>query len=115
MFIYLIAQELFSLIAEYFVATLSETSTNTYAEKYASDEKMNAKLNCKDSSKCFVQTVFGNKNAFQWDAYRSQQLPSAGRVCLSACWDNTPWVWAQKPSRCGPGDPPGVGLEPPQV
>ena len=26
-------------------------------------------------------------------------------VCLSACWD--------RPPRCGPGDPPGVGLETP--
>ena len=28
-----------------------------------------------------------------------------GGVCLSACWD-TPQVWAWRPPRCGPGDPP---------
>ena len=30
-----------------------------------------------------------------------------GWVCLSACWDTQP------PPGCGPGDPPGVGLETP--
>ena len=68
-------------------------------------------------------------------------LPAAlavhGEVCLSACWDTqptpgvgletalgmgleTPWVWAWRPPRCGPGDPSdpsasplGVGLESP--
>ena len=68
-------------------------------------------------------------------------------VCLSACWDTLPWVWAWRPPQvwarksppglgletplgvgwrppwvwvwrppgCGPGDPPSVGLETPQV
>ena len=27
-------------------------------------------------------------------------------VCLSACWDTPPRVWAWRPPRCGPGDPP---------
>ena len=35
-------------------------------------------------------------------------------VCLSACWDTPPMVWAWRPPGCGPGDlPPGVGLETP--
>ena len=47
-------------------------------------------------------------------AHSSSRLLGRG-VCLSACWD-TPWVWAWRPPlRCGPGDPPGVGLETPQV
>ena len=39
-------------------------------------------------------------------------------VCLSVCWDTpplgvgmetSPWVWAWRPLRCGPADPPRCG------
>ena len=44
------------------MATLSEININTYAERYVNDEKMNGKLSCKDSSKRFVQIVFGKRD-----------------------------------------------------
>ena len=45
---------------------------------------------------------------------RSSSRLLGGGVCLSACWDTPPWVWAWRPSQCGPGNPPpGIGLETP--
>ena len=32
-----------------------------------------------------------------------------GGVCLSACLDTPPWVWAWRPPECGPGDTPRCG------
>ena len=75
-----------------------------------------------------------NKNAFQKDAYRPQQYPSAGggSVCFSACWDthppgvglgtplsvgleapgqtpqHPPWMWAWRPPSHTPQHPPWV-------
>ena len=67
--------------------------------------------------------IYKNKNAFQYEVYRLQQSRWGGGVCLDACWDTPPWVWAWRPPqvwawrppRCGHGDPPGVGMETPQV
>ena len=37
---------------------------------------------------------------------RTTHSSSHWGVCLSACRDTPPWVWAWRPPRCGPGDPP---------
>ena len=35
-------------------------------------------------------------------------------VCLSACWDTPPWVWAWSSPRVWAWSPLGVGLDPPR-